>query len=141
MVRELYNNTIGIDNTATGYFALANNTTGSGNIALGNQAGFNLTVGNNNIDIGNSGVAAESGIIRIGTDGTHTNTFLSGAVNLNGSLILQGKIQVPGAGIDTNQGRFHPPCHGGQYCFSIYHHHPSHERRRSERHPFRHPKL
>jgi hypothetical protein len=119
----LYNNRTGVENTATGsqalfhnfgannntgtgFQALFNNATGSGNIALGNQAGINLTVGNNNIDIGNSGVAAESGIIRIGTDGTHTNTFLAGAVNLNGSLVLQGEIQVPGANIGTNKAVF-----------------------------------
>jgi uncharacterized coiled-coil protein SlyX len=45
---------------------------------LGVSAGLNLTTSNNNIDIGNSGVTGESGQIRIGTSGTHTNTFVAG---------------------------------------------------------------
>lgn len=81
----LYNNTTGGQNTAYGLFALENNTSGNSNIALGANAGINLTVGSNNIDIGNQGVAGESGIIRIGTDGTHTDTFLAGSVTLPGS--------------------------------------------------------
>ena len=48
------------------------------NIALGSHAGINLTTGNNNIDIGNEGVAGESNTIRIGTQGTQTNTFIAG---------------------------------------------------------------
>jgi hypothetical protein len=34
--------------------------------------------GDNNIDIGNAGTTNDSGIIRIGTTGTHTNTFIAG---------------------------------------------------------------
>jgi len=71
-------NTTGIQNTGNGAFALQNNTTGNSNIALGNSAGSNLTTGSNNIDIGNVGVAGESKKIRIGTSGTHTNTFIAG---------------------------------------------------------------
>jgi hypothetical protein len=71
-------NTNGSGNTATGDNALANNSTGSGNIALGYNAGVSLTSGNNNIYIGNNGVASESGIIRIGTAGTQTATYLAG---------------------------------------------------------------
>ena len=74
----LYSNTSGNDNTATGFYALASNTTGSSNIALGYQAGVNLTSGDNNIDIGNAGVPGESGVIRIGTTGTHTTAFIAG---------------------------------------------------------------
>ncbi|HLP77007.1 MAG TPA: type VI secretion system tip protein TssI/VgrG, partial [Candidatus Paceibacterota bacterium] len=76
----LYRTTVGSGNAAVGYEALFNSTTGSNNIALGNLAGFNLTTGNNNIVIGNSGVASDSGIIRLGTPGTHTNTFLAGTL-------------------------------------------------------------
>jgi len=54
--------------------ALASNTTGSNNIAEGYHAGFNLTTGSNNIDIGSPGVAAESGVIRIGTITGTTST-------------------------------------------------------------------
>jgi len=66
------------DNTACGFAALQNNTTGFSNIALGATAGQNLTTGSNNIDIGNTGVGGESSTIRIGTVGTHANTFIAG---------------------------------------------------------------
>jgi hypothetical protein len=69
----LYTNTQGDDNTASGYAALYH-TTGKSNIALGWEAGFSLTSGNNNIDIGSPGVAAESGVIRIGTISGTTST-------------------------------------------------------------------
>jgi trimeric autotransporter adhesin len=59
---------------ATGTDALYSNTTGSTNIAVGYKAGYNLTTGSNNIDIGSPGVAAESGIIRIGTITGTTST-------------------------------------------------------------------
>ena len=65
-------------NTADGYQALLNNTTGSSNITLGSKAGANLTTGSNNIDIGNIGVAGDGNKIRIGTNGTHTSTFIAG---------------------------------------------------------------
>ena len=65
-------------NTACGFAALQRNTTGNNNIALGATAGQNLTTGSNNIDIGNAGVAGESNTIRIGTVGTHANTFIAG---------------------------------------------------------------
>src|SRR5947207_2724894 len=65
----LVSNTTGNYNTAYGFAALWFGT-GSSNIALGYQAGYNLTTGNNNIDIGALGVAADSGTIRIGTQGT-----------------------------------------------------------------------
>jgi hypothetical protein len=74
----MLSNTMGNRNTVTGYDALFNNTTGSNNIALGVGAGDNLTIGDNNIDIGNEGVAAESNTIRIGTQGTQTNTYIAG---------------------------------------------------------------
>ena len=74
----LHGNTSGNFNTANGAHTLVHNTTGSSNIALGFNAGDNLTIGNNNIDIGNVGTAAESNTIRIGTEGTQTNTFIAG---------------------------------------------------------------
>ncbi|HEY2711747.1 MAG TPA: tail fiber domain-containing protein [Chthoniobacterales bacterium] len=73
----LMNNSSGNNNVADGAFALGNNTTGSGNIAIGTTAGSELTTGKNNIDIGNSGVARESGIIRIGSS-SQRNTFIAG---------------------------------------------------------------
>ena len=54
---------------------------GSSNIAVGCTAGAAFT-GNesNNIDIGNQGVVGEHGIIRIGTAGQQTATYLVGNV-------------------------------------------------------------
>jgi trimeric autotransporter adhesin len=77
-VQAVLNNTEGNFNTATGSYALLRNTTGSSNIALGFLAGQNLTTGDDNIDIGNEGVAGEAKTIRIGTTGTHTNTYITG---------------------------------------------------------------
>ena len=74
----MVHNTIGSYNVAEGLNALFNNTTGSLNIAIGLGAGVNLTTGNNNIEIGNAGVAEEAGKIRLGTKGTHTDTYIAG---------------------------------------------------------------
>jgi hypothetical protein len=88
-VNTLIRNQTGNFNTASGTDALANNTTGSSNIAVGLKAGYNLTTGSNNIDIGNEGVAAESGIIRIGTAPTNTAVYIAGIENtkLTGSAV------------------------------------------------------
>jgi len=73
----LASNSIGTNNTAIGGNTLFN-VTGSGNTALGASAGADLTTGSNNIAIGNRGVAGESGVIRIGTAGTQTSTYVAG---------------------------------------------------------------
>jgi uncharacterized coiled-coil protein SlyX len=91
----VYQNTTGNNNTGYGYSALLNNTTGDGNIALGNFAGSNLTTGDKNIDIGNLGVAAEANTIRIGTQGTHTRTFVAG---ITGAAVTGVAVKVNGAG-------------------------------------------
>ena len=114
-VQALYSNTTGLSNTATGYQALFSNitggsntangvralycATGGGNIALGFQAGVNLTTGSNNIAIGNAGVAAESGKIRIGKQGTHNGTFIAGISGVAGTgphvvVSANGKLGV-----------------------------------------------
>jgi Chaperone of endosialidase len=77
-LQALTTNEGGALNTAVGAFALFNSSGGSGNIALGHNAGGSLTTGQDNIAIGNSGVAVESGTIRIGTGGTQTRAFLAG---------------------------------------------------------------
>ncbi|MGV3664107.1 MAG: tail fiber domain-containing protein [Prosthecobacter sp.] len=90
---------LGDYNTAVGGNALYN-CTGQGNTALGGSAGVNLTTGNNNIAIGHNGVAGESGIIRIGTPGWQTDTFLTGVIhgdgsgltNLNLAAVLAGDV-------------------------------------------------
>jgi hypothetical protein len=87
---SLYANTSGAENTALGLHALTGNTTGSGNIGLGYRGGSNLTTGNNNVDIANAGVTAESGVIRIGTAGTQTKTYISGiyGTSVGGSAVM-----------------------------------------------------
>ena len=93
----LYANTTGGRNTAEGYQVLMNNTTGNYNTAFGNGAGVNLTTGSNNIDIANGGVAGESGVIRIGTAGTQTATYIAG---IAGTPIAAG---APGAISNADQ--------------------------------------
>ena len=74
----LRENTTGNANAAFGVGALGENTTGNDNIALGNDAGLNLLSGDSNIYIGNVGLASESGQIRIGNSGIHTDAFIQG---------------------------------------------------------------
>jgi len=90
-VQALVSNKSGNYNTASGTDALFSNTSGSSNIAEGYKAGYNLTTGSNNIDIGNVGVAAESGVIRIGTSGQQTQTFIAG---INNSTVAGGAVVV-----------------------------------------------
>jgi len=98
--QALYSNTTGSDNTANGNAALTNNTTGGSNVAIGSQTGqflqsgsSNILVGSeagrnftssesNNIDIGNQGIEADSGVIRIGTGGTQTKSFIAGVTGV-----------------------------------------------------------
>ena len=72
-------NTTGNSNTAVGANALRN-ATGSDNIALGEGAGGAVLAGNNNIEIGNGGAGADDNTIRIGLEGTQTQTFIAGIV-------------------------------------------------------------
>jgi hypothetical protein len=74
----LQDDTTGGENTAFGTDALLNLTAGNGNIAIGVNAGSAIVTGGNNIDIGNSGFGDESGVIRIGTVGTHTKAVFNG---------------------------------------------------------------
>src|SRR5262245_3605581 len=70
-------NTTGNNNTAVGANALRN-ATGSNNIALGGGAGVNVMAGSNNIEIGTNGGGADDDTIRIGLEGTQTQTFIAG---------------------------------------------------------------
>jgi hypothetical protein len=70
----------GSQNTGVGTYVFQLMTAGSGNIGLGYSAGENLTSGDNNIYIGNHGSSTESGIIRIGTQGTQTLTYIAGTI-------------------------------------------------------------
>jgi len=109
----LKDNTTGSNNAASGYQALYSNT-GSDNIAFGYQAGYNLTTGDDNICIGNKGIAGESGKIRIGTSGTHTNCYIAGALGdteIDGTLDVTGLLS-PDAGIDVNGSNFTVAANG-----------------------------
>ncbi|MEI6236255.1 MAG: tail fiber domain-containing protein [Planctomycetota bacterium] len=90
-------NTTGSYNVASGNFALYSNKTGDRNIGLGYGAGLNLLL-SNNIAIGNEGVASDSGIIRIGTSGTHTDTYLAGVVHATGADRNQLRLETTGTG-------------------------------------------
>lgn len=75
----LGSNISGDFNTALGANALPNLSSGDQNIAIGLNAGNGYTSNEtNNIVIGNPGAEGESGVIRIGTDGTHTACFIAG---------------------------------------------------------------
>jgi hypothetical protein len=58
-------------------------------VAVGYAAGYNQTTGSNNIYIGHRGVAAESGVTRIGTPDTQTETYIAGIENakITGSAV------------------------------------------------------
>jgi uncharacterized coiled-coil protein SlyX len=93
-------NTTGNFNTAIGVGALGGNTIGSNNTAIGFSAGNQIT-GDNNIDIGNEGVGDESGVIRIGTAGTHTATFIAG---IRETPLAQGVAMAVGITADGQLG-------------------------------------
>ena len=86
------------DNTLIGNSA-ANAMAGARNIIIGNGAGDNYVTGgtNDNILLGNAGVDAESGIIRVGTAGTHNNAYVSGIYN-----VTPGGTTVQNVVIDNN---------------------------------------
>lgn len=66
-------------NTAIGSASLSVATTPNNVIAIGYLAGGSYTTTeSDNIVIGNSGVVADSGAIRIGTQATHTSAYITG---------------------------------------------------------------
>jgi len=105
-IYALINNETGSYNTAVGWDALDNNGTGDSNIALGFEAGFLLT-GDNNIAIGNLGVPNESGIIRIGTAGTHRAAVIAGVHSATIAAGVPVFVNREGRlGITTSSERF-----------------------------------
>ena len=80
---------LGTANVAVGGDALRRNVNGSNNIALGNRAGYDNLTGSRNVYIANAGADGESGVIRIGTEGVHTTTVLSGRVEGNIVAVYQ----------------------------------------------------
>jgi hypothetical protein len=91
----LFSNTTGSYNSAVGYKALYTNTTGQINAALGYGAGFNITTGSNNIEIANAGSPTDTATIRIGLQGTQTQTFIAG---IAGSAVTGSDVVVNGSG-------------------------------------------
>src|SRR5262249_18360277 len=94
-VGALQKNTTGQKNAAFGLKALLSNTTGASNTALGFGAGLNVTTGSNNIEIGSSGSANDNKVIRVGTQGTQTSTFIAG---ISGSPVTGADVVVNAAG-------------------------------------------
>src|SRR5262249_46284988 len=94
-VSALGGNTTGQKNTAFGLKSLFKNTTGQSNTALGYGAGVNLTTSNNNIEIGSGGASADDRVIRIGTQGTQTSTYIAG---ISGSNVSGPDVVVNGSG-------------------------------------------
>jgi hypothetical protein len=107
----LLSSTSGSNNSAVGFHALPGVTTGANNIELGNGAGQSLITGSNDIDVGNNGVAAESNIIRIGTQGTQSKTFIAGisGASVSGSAVLVSSIGQ--LGIVVSSARYRRDIH------------------------------
>jgi trimeric autotransporter adhesin len=84
----LFSNTTGVRNSAAGSNSLYKNTTGSNNIGIGYQGGYYPTTGSHNIEIGSAGAAADNAVIRLGTQGTQTKTYVAGirGVNVTGGV-------------------------------------------------------
>lgn len=118
-VFALANNLVGSENTAIGGAALSQNTTGDnntavgsqalasfsgdGNTALGSLAGALLQSGSDNIFVNNRGQATDNGTIRIGREGTQTQTFIAGiaGTSLTGSpVVVDGSGQLGTGTID-----------------------------------------
>jgi hypothetical protein len=103
----LYSNTTGADNTAIGRYALKFNNAGSRNIAIGSGAGESLTTGSDNIHIGSNSLAVESGQIRIGSDGSHTQAHIAGIFGNTSASGLPVLVNNLGTlGTTTSSARF-----------------------------------
>jgi hypothetical protein len=103
---SLWTTTSGSYNVALGTGALFGDTTGSWNIAVGYNAGNSITSGNANIDIGHTGSATDSGVIRIGTSGNQSSTYIAGIVTstISGApVVVNGNGQL---GVQTSSARF-----------------------------------
>jgi hypothetical protein len=87
-VATLQSTTTGQNNLAIGANALNRNVSGSSNTAIGAYAGFNVR-GRNNLDIANEGMASDNGVMRIGVEGTQTQTYIAGILGnpMSGSAV------------------------------------------------------
>ena len=68
----------GSNNVSLGAGALSSTLSGDSNIAVGYGAGSSVGNTSNSIEIGNVGQPNDSGMIRIGTPGTHQGAFIAG---------------------------------------------------------------
>lgn len=75
-VEALISNVSGLRNIAIGTESLKR-VLGSDNVGLGYEAGMNVTTGSFNIDIGNMGLPTDTNLIRIGTEGVQTATYIA----------------------------------------------------------------
>jgi len=97
--QALYLNSSGSYNAAYGSQALFNSN-GSSNTAVGYEAGYNVTTGSDNIHIGNKGAAADSKVIKIGTEGTQKKTLIAGIysnTSISGLTVVIGSNGELGA--------------------------------------------
>ncbi len=103
----LRSNTTGSNNAALGQLALQGSTTGSRNVAVGPGAGSSQTTGSDNIYLANSGVAGESGQIRVGSVGTHTQATVAGIHGRTSASGIAVLVNASGTlGTTTSSGRF-----------------------------------
>jgi hypothetical protein len=74
----LDDNVSGAGNVAVGATSLGGNTSGNSNIGIGTSAGLFATNSSNSIFIGNSGSGTDTAVIKIGTNGTQSKTYIAG---------------------------------------------------------------
>jgi hypothetical protein len=102
--------TTGGGNVSVGFQNLNGITTGQLNISLGYQGGSaHITGDSSNIDIGSPGVASQSGVIRIGTDGvglgTQQSCYVAGIYGVSpaggglGSVVIDANGQLGSVGV------------------------------------------
>ncbi len=114
-VSALVANSTGTENTGVGRWALSHNKTGDNNLALGHRAGRNLgyigtptgaSTYSNNIFIGNEGAVGDAGVLKIGTQGTQTATFIAG---IAGVAFTGDPVHIKTTGASTGQLGTGPP--------------------------------
>ena len=110
-----------IQNTVLGYGALASLVNGQGDMGIGYGAGVGLITGSNDVYIANPGGATnESGVVRIGTSGTHTNIVLGGQLNstplTNITTIAQGSVGYTNTSTTVQFVYIYPT----NYAFTVY---------------------
>lgn len=115
--QSLFVNTTACQNVGIGTSALWGNLSGGGNVAIGQQAlyylnggSFNIAIGyyageqitgSNNIAIGHRGYGLQSNTIRIGTEGTHTATYVAG---IRQTPLIKGTALAVGITADGQLG-------------------------------------